>query len=380
MSLNLQETIDNFLISNPEELRYQKLSSFIETFLQTNPKDLLKSLDIYYLQNKFENLEDLLLISLLYKTFLSLNSLLKTSFFAFENEKNSLNLKLKNRLKALSEAKKLTKLCFCDFLKQNSSEKNEVSSEKNEVSSQKFSISSEKIENSSEKMEVSSQINKHNSFDISLEKIRNNIKILYSDLFQPLLLHEEYFGYGFRFLGKIFLKWALILEVSFESEELFLIIELMKTSINPKLYQLISFIYGIDFSNFFRNLKFIIKFSTRKKFNKGNIAVFFEVFTEDEIRKLVRDSWELLKKFIENNKEIAINGVKSIFEVCFTRKTLRFFFEVSKALKKEKEVERMKGFYKEIVIGVLLERLKGNFFGEVLEILKIYIIGKFVVF
>ena len=360
--MSLQETIDNILISTPEDLRYSKLSSFFETFFLTNTKDLLRILNVSYLYKKFENLEDLLLISLLYKTFLSLNSSMKTAFYTFENEKNTLNRKLKDRLKALSEAKILQKLCFCDILKPNFSEKNSIFP----------------------------QINKQNSFEISLEKARNNIKILYSELFQPLLLGEDYFGASFRFLGKIFLKWALILEVSFESEELLLTIDLMKNSINPKLYQSASSLWCFDLAKFFNNLKFIMKFAIKKnsenfaqlekgnssRLGKGNIAVFFEVFTEDDMRRLVRDSWDLLKKFIENKEEIAIKGIKGILEVCFTRKTLRFFLEVTKTLKKEEDARRMKGFYQEVVIGIMMDRLKGKFFGEVLEILKIYVFGK----
>lgn len=342
--MNFQEAIDQILLS-PGPLCYQSLNDLFETAINTSPQALFKSLDLYYLGKKFDSLEDLLLISLFYKTYINLNKQLKTSYYSFDYEIYSINKILKERLISLFETKKLKNACFCSVLKQK------------EPRPKNFS-----------EIIIQAQI---------------NIKLLSEYLFQPFFKSEDGLGFGLGFLGRIFLSWGLILEVSFDKEGLLLIIDLMKMSINPRLYRASSFLWGLDYAKLWVLLKVILKSQTIESldcvnFNpKMNSQVFFEVFQEEGIKKYVRECWELLKGFTLKKEEVFLNGWKSILEVACTKKTLIFFLEISKALKKAKEIKLLWRFNEELVLNGLLGKLKGVFFFEVLEILKLYLFGNF---
>ena len=343
----MDQIIEGMLLITPDTLRYSNLKEFLESNISSNPKELTKVLDLYYLTKKFDALDNLLIISLFYKTYISLNTLSKSSYYTFEHEKYSLNIKLKDRLKYFHESKKLNKICFCNVL------------------SPKHGIPSK------ERVEIA----------------RTNIKIVYADIFQLLFKNEDVHGLGFGFMGRIFLKWALILESGFETEDILQAIELIKISVNPRIYQTSSYFWGLDYAKLWVLFKIILKTSSRsiekKEINEENeffqsemnLQVFFEVFPEDEIKKYVKECWDDLKKFIEIKEKTAILGFKRIFQICFTKKTLKFFIEMTKIIKKERDVKKLALFFQDIVLESMLDKLKGNFFTEIFEILRIYLMS-----
>ena len=107
-----------------------------------------------------------------------------------------------------------------------------------------------------------------------------------------------------------------------------------------------------------------------------NLQVFFEVIAEEDIKKIVRDVWDNMRGFMTKEETIIIQGLKRILQVAFTKKTLRFLLEIERNLKKNEEVKLMMKVYQEIVLEMLLDKLKGAFFDEVLEILKQFLFSK----
>jgi len=331
--MSILETIDTLLLLAPESSRYSSLKSFLESTFQTTPQDLQKSLDIHYLEKKIDSIEDLTLFSLLYRTLSSFQSK-KTSnsyLYTTDNEKYHLNMKLRDRFKVLKEKKLLKKAFFTDVIK-----------------------------------------------DFSLEKLelaRKNIKILYQDLIIPMFPDNESSTVNFSFLGKVFLEWGLILEASFEKEDILLVIDVMKLSMNPKIYQNSSWWY-MDYEKLWSVFKTMLKVAGKRPEFVDNLQVFFEVIAEEDIKKIVRDVWDNMRGFMTKEETIIIQGLKRILQVAFTKKTLRFLLEIERNLKKNEEVKLMMKVYQEIVLEMLLDKLKGAFFDEVLEILKQFLFSK----
>lgn len=328
------QIIDTILISEPKESRYNSLKEFLEGI---ELKELAKELGYSYLQKKIDSIEDLMLLSLLYKTFMDLQKNEKDFYFSINQEKSLLRSKIKDRLFYFHSQKKLKSLCFCDIFQ-----------ETNKIS--------------------------------ELKTIRENIKILFSDLFEPLVNLETP---GLGFLGKIFFFWCLILEPTFESEELLLSINMMSLAINPRLYQQYSFSWTVDYRKIwtiFKNLMNITGLQNQlENFNPHlNCQLFFEVFPENSIRSFFRDCDDEIKNYAKKNLENLIRSWKTIFSIAFTKKTLLFFTEMSKIVKKNCEADVLFSIYKEIVLPRLLDELKGKFFFAVLDILKIYLFGFFI--
>lgn len=340
----IQETIDKLLQGSSAEIRYALLKNYLSNTQAFTPKEFSQALDINYLVKKIEENEDLLTLSLFYKTFHSLSSKENFSFYSLEYEKQTIRNTVKNRLKTFATQKKLKSLCFCDILKEKCGFPVEI-----------------------------------------LKKARENIKIIYLDLFEPLFSSD--FS-GFSFMAKIFFLWGLILDSSFHKDEVLLVIDIMNLALNPRLYQYSSFYWGYDFSKLWGLLKSMLKIAAKAQEKQLpfhaelNLQVFFEVFPETNIRNTVRECWDKIKSFIEIEvkEDIFCNAWKKIMAIAFTKKTLVFFYEISKQMMKNNCFHTFWRFYKEIVLVSLLDKLRGNVFNEVLEILKMYIFGNFVFF
>lgn len=337
----IQENIDKILQSSVGDVRYASLKNYLSNTQAFSPKEFSQALDINYLVKKIEENEDLLTLSLLYKTFLSLSSKENFSFYSLEYEKQTIRNTVKSRLKTFASQKQLKTLCFCDILK----------------------------EKCGFPMEI-------------LKKTRENIKIIYLDLFEPLFSSD--FS-GFSFMSKIFFLWGLILDSSFHREEVLLVIDIMNLALNPRLYQYSSFYWGYDFSKLWGLIKTVLKIASKAQEKQLpfhaelNLQVFFEVFPEANIKNTIRECWDKIKNFIDIDvkEDIFCNAWKKIISLAFTKKTLLFFYEISKHLLKNHCFHTLWRFYKEIVLVSLLDKLRGNVFNEVLEILKMYIFGNF---
>ena len=285
------------------------------------------------MEKKLVSMEDLILFSLLYKRFAA-QPQKKTYLYysSYDNEKLQMNYKIKEYFKQLKDKKTLKKAFFTDVLRGDPNPE-------------------------------------------SLELSRTSIRLLYQDLIFPMFSEDDSSKINFPQIGQILLDWGLILPASFEREEILLVIEVMKLALNPKIYQTSSYFY-MDYEKLWGVVKSVLKVAAKRPKFAANLQVFFEIIAEDDIRKIIRDVWDPLRGYMTKAEDIVINGMRKILEVAFTKKTLKFVLEIGKNLKKNEDVRLFLRMYEEIVLPLFLDRLKGAFFAEVLEVLKLFVFSE----
>lgn len=332
-STSIRESIDIILQSDSPSVRYENLKSFLETTHQNSPKELQAALDLSYMEKKLVSIEDLILFSLLYKRFAAQPQKKAYLYYSsYDNEKVHMNYKIKDYFKQLKEKKILKKAFFIDVLR-------------------------------------------GDPHPETLELNRSNIRFLYQDLIFPMFSEDDSSKINFPQIGQILLEWGLILPASFEREEILLVIEVMKLAINPKIYQTSSYFY-MDYEKLWGVIKTVLKVAAKRPEFAANLQVFFEIIAEDDIRKILRDVWDPLRSYMTKAEDIVMNGIRKILQVAFTKKTIKFVLEIGKNLKKNEEVRLFLRMYEEIVLPLFLDRLKGAFFSEVLEVLKLFVFSE----